>query len=234
MSLCKKCKKEFTPQKGLINYCSLKCRNSRQWNDDDKIKKSLSAKNSEKVKIANSSKIKIGNFKKPKEKKIWNFTKYKKAVEKNKITLNNKLLNEDFNNLSFERLRKRVILEQDGKCNFCKIDTWNNLPITLELEHIDGNRFNNERCNLEGLCPNCHSQTKTWRGRNKSNKKEKISDEDIIKVYFKHQNVRQTLLEIGLTPKGGNYKKVYNILRKGNIPINGHVGVMVGALNHGA
>jgi RNA polymerase-binding transcription factor DksA len=54
---CKRCKKKFEPSKGLINYCSLTCRNSRTWNEEDKLKKSLSAKNSKKVKNAN---IEIG------------------------------------------------------------------------------------------------------------------------------------------------------------------------------
>ena len=46
---CKKCGKEFEPQKGLISYCSLKCRNARIWNEEDKLKKSNSAKNSLKI-----------------------------------------------------------------------------------------------------------------------------------------------------------------------------------------
>ena len=53
MNTCKKCEKEFEPIKGLVNYCSLKCRNSRNWSDEDKQKKSKSAKNSDKVKNFN-------------------------------------------------------------------------------------------------------------------------------------------------------------------------------------
>lgn len=53
MKHCVKCNREFEPKKGLINYCSLECRNSRSWTENDKIKKSISAKNSDKVKIAN-------------------------------------------------------------------------------------------------------------------------------------------------------------------------------------
>jgi len=54
MNKCKKCNKEFQVQKGLINYCSLMCRNSRTWTEDDKVKKSIVAKKSNKVKEANS------------------------------------------------------------------------------------------------------------------------------------------------------------------------------------
>ena len=59
MSNCKKCNKEFEPKKGLKHYCSLICRNSRVWSVDDKIKKSIAAKNSEKVQKENKSRIGI-------------------------------------------------------------------------------------------------------------------------------------------------------------------------------
>ena len=46
---CKKCGIDFQPTKGLINYCSLNCRNSRIWSDSDKLKKSKAARTSEKA-----------------------------------------------------------------------------------------------------------------------------------------------------------------------------------------
>ena len=59
MKKCKKCGKGFEPIKGLVNYCSLECRNSRSWSEEDKKKKSISAKNSKKVLSANRDKDKI-------------------------------------------------------------------------------------------------------------------------------------------------------------------------------
>jgi 5-methylcytosine-specific restriction endonuclease McrA len=41
----------------------------------------------------------------------------------------------------------------------CGIENWLGKDITLELHHVDGNRFNNELSNLQILCPNCHSLT---------------------------------------------------------------------------
>lgn len=41
-------------------------------------------------------------------------------------------------------------------------DTWLGKPITLHLDHIDGDWTNNQLSNLRFLCPNCHSQTETW------------------------------------------------------------------------
>ena len=64
-------------------------------------------------------------------------------------------------------LRKILIKEGSNTCSCCKLSIWNNLPITLELDHIDGNAGNNMPHNLRLLCPNCHSQTDSWKGGNK-------------------------------------------------------------------
>lgn len=64
----------------------------------------------------------------------------------------------------------RYILEkQNGKCAICGISEHNGLPLVLELDHIDGNHTNNEEKNLRHLCPNCHSQTDTYKNKNVGN-----------------------------------------------------------------
>lgn len=64
----------------------------------------------------------------------------------------------------------RYILEkQNYKCLQCGLDSWWDKPITLELDHIDGNSSNNKEKNLRCLCPNCHSQTPTYKAKNKGN-----------------------------------------------------------------
>lgn len=72
-----------------------------------------------------------------------------------------------------EHLMKRYILEVRGdKCESCGIGSeWNGKPLTLQMDHIDGNSDNNSLDNLQILCPNCHTQTHTWCGRNKKNTK---------------------------------------------------------------
>lgn len=62
-------------------------------------------------------------------------------------------------------IKKRLIAELGHKCQDCNLTEWKNKPITLELEHIDGNNRNNSKENLTLLCPNCHSYTLTWRNR---------------------------------------------------------------------
>jgi 5-methylcytosine-specific restriction endonuclease McrA len=40
-------------------------------------------------------------------------------------------------------------------------------PAPIELDHINGNHHDNRLENLRILCPNCHAQTDTYRGKNK-------------------------------------------------------------------
>lgn len=67
------------------------------------------------------------------------------------------------------KLRKRLL--DSGhfthKCGSCLNTSWMNLPIPLELDHINGIRTDNRLENLRLLCPNCHALTSTYRGRNK-------------------------------------------------------------------
>lgn len=66
-------------------------------------------------------------------------------------------------------LRKHLSRANGYKCMSCGVDRWNNKPITLIVDHIDGNAGNNLPENLQLLCPNCNSQTPTFGGRNKGN-----------------------------------------------------------------
>jgi 5-methylcytosine-specific restriction endonuclease McrA len=70
---------------------------------------------------------------------------------------------------STHRLKIRLIQLKikEHKCEICGITRWNNLPTPIELDHINGNRFDNRLENLRVLCPNCHAQTPTYRGKNK-------------------------------------------------------------------
>ena len=67
------------------------------------------------------------------------------------------------------KLKNKLLKEELLKytCAWCGlIDSWNDKPIVLELDHVDGNNKNNNLNNLRLLCPNCHSQTDTFRGKN--------------------------------------------------------------------
>ena len=59
--------------------------------------------------------------------------------------------------------RKFLLRTEKHQCTICNHETWNDLPIPLELDHIDGNAENNVRENLRLICPNCHAQTETYK-----------------------------------------------------------------------
>ena len=68
------------------------------------------------------------------------------------------------------RLKIRLINEHrlEYKCAICNNPgIWNNKELVLQLDHINGINSDNRIENLRLLCPNCHSQTETFSGRNK-------------------------------------------------------------------
>jgi hypothetical protein len=66
-------------------------------------------------------------------------------------------------------LRKILNIERGHICSVCGITEWNGKNIVLEVDHIDGNADNNMPSNLRLICPNCHSQTETYKGANRGN-----------------------------------------------------------------
>ena len=65
---------------------------------------------------------------------------------------------------------KRYLAETFGnKCSMCGIEEWNGKEIVFDLEHKDGNSENNNEINLCLICPNCHSQTDSYKGANRGN-----------------------------------------------------------------
>ncbi len=68
-----------------------------------------------------------------------------------------------------KRLLSKGLIEY--QCNSCGIAEWMDKPISLELNHINGINNDNSIPNLELLCPNCHSQTDNFRGRNQTSAK---------------------------------------------------------------
>jgi len=75
----------------------------------------------------------------------------------------------DYKSTQHNKHLKRYLLEQREGCYECGITEHNSKPITLELDHLDGNWTNNKEENLRMLCPNCHSQTPTYKNRNRGN-----------------------------------------------------------------
>jgi AcrR family transcriptional regulator len=64
---------------------------------------------------------------------------------------------------------KRALLRErlkENRCELCGIVEWQGAPLTMALHHINGDGRDNRLENLQFLCPNCHSQTENFAGRN--------------------------------------------------------------------
>lgn len=72
---------------------------------------------------------------------------------------------------SFRRIAEK-------RCTICGNTFWNDKPIPLVVDHIDGNHNNNYITNLRMICCNCDAQLSTYKGRNKGHgrvlRKEKL------------------------------------------------------------
>lgn len=77
-----------------------------------------------------------------------------------------------------ESSRLRRALVEAGVVECCAVcgngPSWQGRPLCLQIDHKDGDRFNNLKDNLRFLCPNCHSQTETFGSRRRSPKAEAI------------------------------------------------------------
>jgi Zn finger protein HypA/HybF involved in hydrogenase expression len=102
-----------------------------------------------------------------------------------------------------QRIEHSNLLEY--KCSKCGIAEWCGGDIVLELHHVNGIRTDNRIENLQFLCPNCHSQTITFRGKNLNLGKIRVPDDKLISALKESKNIRQALLKVGMTPRGANY-----------------------------
>ena len=76
-----------------------------------------------------------------------------------------------YKGLMTERKTIRKVLAEDrgDLCEICSISKWNKKPIVLQVDHVDGNAGNHDPKNVRLICPNCHSQTPQFSGRNRGN-----------------------------------------------------------------
>lgn len=174
--ICENCNKEHDGSYASGRFCSSKC--ARGYSTKlcrDRINLQVSEKLTGRPKhpnvgwhrVSKEAKSK-GGINSAKAKKKRNYEKNKMYYETGQF---NKLVN--INKDLKPYYKEKILEEQNNKCNTCKNNTWNNLPLVLEIHHKDGNKYNYLRENVECLCPNCHSQTDTWKTRGGINKYKK-------------------------------------------------------------
>lgn len=71
--------------------------------------------------------------------------------------------------LTTRPIRIWLLKERDYKCEVCGLLEWQNKPIPIDVDHIDGDHTNNLLSNLRLICLNCHGQTPTYRAKNWGN-----------------------------------------------------------------
>lgn len=111
------------------------------------------------IDISHFKRCSLGIYKEPKELKDY--------LVENSTIKSHKLKN---------RLFKEQIKEQ--KCECCGLTEWLGKPINLQLHHINGINTDNRLENLQVLCPNCHSYTDNFSGKNQ---KINIENKDNVK-----------------------------------------------------
>ena len=196
--ICEKCGKNFTEdwrkeKHKECRFCSRACANSRTFSEEARNKKSISLKkNEQKVCLTCGKKVDKRNKsgfcikcipKKAKECKI----------EIKKISLRERYINRwldegsDFvKGMPRLWIREFILQRQNGLCNICNMpQVWNKNHLVFVLDHINGDNGDNSSSNLRMICPNCDSQTPTFKSRNKG--KGRKYDREYRKEYY-HRN----------------------------------------------
>jgi hypothetical protein len=203
MKICPKCNKEHN-----LNgkFCGKSCANSRTFSNlsiQKKRESNLNFFNSlteeERKKLSEDKRLKYD---------------YPEQQRKAAETKRQQSWSRPYEEMGNESVKRRLLYERVHKCEHCGVgDNWNNKPLMVELDHIDGNNKNNKVDNLRLLCPNCHSQTPTFRARNiKTNK---VIDVFLLeKELRKHKFPTPALKALGYRNDRKNMKIANKILEK--------------------
>jgi hypothetical protein len=121
-----------------------------------------------------------------------------------------RICKEGFDNLYQSEKRERILREQHHRCSECSIGLmWNDKPLKFELDHIDGNRSNECRSNLRLICPNCHQQTPTYKGKNASGRT--YTDTQIASALRRSKSIYNTIRLLEMNVHGTHYERVRRV-----------------------
>lgn len=131
--------------------------------------------------------------------KNWSKGTIQTEEQKNyRYTLDELLVNNKDYKPQNQKLKKRLIIEKklEDKCSVCnQKPKWNGKKLVLQLDHINGDPYDNRLENLRVICPNCHSQTDTFCGKTKFKKR--------VHPKIEHKkNLQKVLKELKKTVRG--------------------------------
>lgn len=117
----------------------------------------------------------------------------------------------DFGITNWQGVKEKILQERPYKCEKCGISEWQGQKLLLQVHHIDGNRYNNTRENLQILCPNCHSLTDNW-----CHKKNgiQVSDDEFLIALSDTPNIYQACKKLNITPNQHNYARAKKLLKQ--------------------
>ena len=169
---CKRCDKPVYTYYGSGTYCSQSCANRRKG-----VKRNLEETKQKVDADGNVVCLNYGKIIKKQNK----YCNHKCQMEHQQRQFEEKWLNGNIDgsgdkwNTTNSHVRTYLFKKYSNSCAKCgwnKINPFTN-TIPLEVEHIDGDPYNNSPENLTLLCPNCHALTRTYRGANKGHGRKK-------------------------------------------------------------
>jgi len=156
---CENCGKEHNGLFGSGRFCSMSCSRSystKSKRDDinKKVKEKLTGRS-------------LSEEHRQKLKDSWKSGSYSERCVRKPQPIEELLVEQGFT--STQHIKRRLFKEhlKSNICEDCGLgDEYNGKPIVHQLHHINGNPKDHRITNLQILCPNCHSQTDNWSGKN--------------------------------------------------------------------
>lgn len=99
--------------------------------------------------------------------------------------------------------------EREWKCECCGLTEWQGKRLPLEVHHINGDRTDQRRENLQILCPNCHAITENWRSGNlgvHTKRAQRVSDEELLEAVHSELSIAKALQKVGLADGANRYR----------------------------